>query len=52
MSTKPADIVLYRSKDGSVQLDVPLEKETIWLDAHQMARLFDRDRRPTLVNHC
>lgn len=44
MSTKPADIVLYRSKDGSVQLDVPLEKETIWLDAHQMARLFDRDR--------
>lgn len=44
MNKNPTDIVLYRSKDGSVQLDVPLEKETIWLDAHQMARLFDRDR--------
>lgn len=41
---KPTDIVLYKSRDGSVQLDVPLEKETIWLDAHQMAQLFGRDR--------
>lgn len=41
---KPTDIVLYRSRDGAVQLDVPLQKETIWLDAHQMAQLFGRDR--------
>ena len=40
---KPTDIVLYRSKDGAVQLDVPLEKETIWLSQKQMARLFEKD---------
>lgn len=41
---KPADIVLYKSKDGAIKLDVQLEKETIWLDAHKMAELFCRDR--------
>ncbi len=40
---KPTDIVLYRSSDGAVQLDVPLEKETIWLSQKQMARLFEKD---------
>ena len=38
------DIVLYRAKDGTITLDVRVEKETIWLDAHQMAKLFGRDR--------
>ncbi len=37
-------IMLYRAPDGTISLDVRLDKETIWLDAHQMARLFDRDR--------
>jgi prophage maintenance system killer protein len=37
-------IALYRSKDGSVTLDVQLEPETVWLDAHKMAALFGRDR--------
>ena len=41
---KPTDIVLYRSKDGAVQLDVPLEKETIWLNQFQMCELFGRDQ--------
>ena len=41
---KPTDIVLYRSKDGAVQLDVPLEKETIWLSQFQMCELFGRDQ--------
>ena len=35
---------LYRAKDGTITLDVRVEKETIWLDAHQMAKLFGRDR--------
>jgi hypothetical protein len=39
-----SELVLYKSKDGAVQLDVQLERETIWLDAHQMAELFGRDR--------
>ncbi|MCP4665077.1 MAG: cytochrome C biogenesis protein CycH [Deltaproteobacteria bacterium] len=45
---KQTDIVLYKSKDGSVELDVQLEKETIWLDAHKMGRLFGRDRSVVL----
>jgi prophage maintenance system killer protein len=37
-------ILLYRTEDGQVQVEVNLQKETVWLDAHQMAKLFDRDR--------
>ena len=37
-------IVLYQTPDGSISIDVRLKKETLWMDAHQMARLFDRDR--------
>ncbi len=44
MSDQMSELVLYRSKDGAVQLDVQLKQETIWLDAHQMAELFGRDR--------
>jgi len=38
------DIVLYRSKDGEINLDVQVEEDTVWLDAHKMAELFGRDR--------
>ena len=41
---KPTDIVLYRSRDGAVQLDVQLERETIWLSLNQLAELFARDK--------
>ncbi len=41
---KDGAIVLYRTPDGSMSIDVRLEKETLWMDAHQMARLFGRDR--------
>ena len=41
---KGGEIVLYTTKDGRASVDVRLEKETIWLDAHQMGRLFERDR--------
>jgi len=43
-------IVLYQSPDGSVSIDVRLEKETLWMDAHQMGRLFGRDRS-VIVRH-
>ena len=36
-----SEIVLY--KDGEVELNVSLENETVWLNRHQMAELFDRD---------
>jgi prophage maintenance system killer protein len=37
-------IVLYRTEDGQARVEVNLQKETVWLDTHQMAQLFGRDR--------
>lgn len=36
-------IEIYRSHDGSVQLNVKLENETVWLSVKQMTLLFDRE---------
>ncbi|MCP4601560.1 MAG: cytochrome C biogenesis protein CycH [Proteobacteria bacterium] len=41
---KQTDIVLYKSKDGAITLDVQLEEETIWLTLNQLTNLFDRDK--------
>ncbi|MHB0867726.1 MAG: RhuM family protein [Thermoleophilia bacterium] len=38
------EIILYQSPDGEIQLDVHLDKETVWLTQAQMAELFDRER--------
>jgi hypothetical protein len=38
------EIVLYRAPDGTVKLDVRLERETIWLTQAQMVMLFGRDQ--------
>ena len=37
-------VVLYTAPDGTTQLDVKLENETVWLSVEQMAMLFGRDR--------
>ncbi len=36
-------IIIYRAEDNTVQLDVRMENETVWLSAAQMAQLFGRD---------
>lgn len=38
------ELVLYRSDDGTVRLDVQLERDTIWLALGQIAFLFGRDK--------
>ena len=38
------EVVLYGAPDGSVRLDVRLEKETVWLNLNQIAELFERDK--------
>ncbi len=43
-------VVLYRTKDGKTQVEVNLREQTVWLDAHQMATLFQRDRS-VIVRH-
>ena len=44
------EIIIYRAEDNTVQLDVRMERETVWLTASQMAMLFDRDVR-TIRKH-
>lgn len=38
------DVVLYRSDGAGVQLEVRLERDTVWLTQAQMAELFQRDQ--------
>jgi prophage maintenance system killer protein len=43
-------IIIYQNKPGEKAVDVRLEKETIWLDARQIALIFDVNR-PAIVKH-
>lgn len=38
------EIVIYQTPDGQIELDVKIEKETVWLSLNQIAMLFDRDK--------
>ena len=38
------EIVLYQGQDGTVELDVRLERESLWLSLNQIAALFERDK--------
>jgi Zn-finger nucleic acid-binding protein len=37
------EVVLYKSQDNEVAIDVLVENESVWLNRQQMAKLFDRD---------
>ncbi len=37
-------VVIYRSDDNTLQLDVQVADETVWLTQQQMAELFQKDR--------
>ena len=50
VANKGSSIVLYTTDDGSTQLEVKLEQETVWLTQSQMAELFGIDRT-TIVRH-
>lgn len=44
------NVIIYQTSKNEVCIDVRLEKETIWLDAHQMAMIFSVNR-PAIVKH-
>ena len=50
MESKLNSIEIYRSKDGTVQLNVKQENESVWLTQSQMAELFGVDRT-SIVRH-
>lgn len=41
---KKGEIIIYQTPDGQTEIDVTMEKETVWLSQHQIAELFDTDR--------
>ena len=43
-------ILFYKSEDGNTELNVRLEKDTVWLTQSQMANLFGVDRT-VIVRH-
>lgn len=43
-------MVIFKSDDGSVSVDVRMENDTVWLTANQMAILFERDEK-TIRKH-
>ncbi|MGN0229964.1 MAG: RhuM family protein [Muribaculaceae bacterium] len=45
-----ASIVIYTTDDGSTQLEVKLENDTVWLNREQIAQLFGRDYK-TIAKH-
>ena len=38
-------IIIYRSEDGTIQLEVQLYEETVWLTQHQMTILFETTKQ-------
>lgn len=43
-------IEIYQSGDGQLNIKVQFEQDTVWLDAHAMASIFDV-QRPAVVKH-
>ena len=44
------EILIYKAKDGSQQLEVKLEQDTVWLSQKQIAALFGT-QRPAITKH-
>jgi prophage maintenance system killer protein/prophage antirepressor-like protein len=47
---KQNKIEIFQSKDNQTEIKVQFDKETVWLDAHVIAQLFDVNR-PAIVKH-
>jgi prophage maintenance system killer protein len=41
---RPVDVEVYQNEEGSIALKVPVQWESVWLNANQMAQLFGRDK--------
>mgnify|MGYP003538935194 FL=1 len=45
-----SDIVIYRTSDGLIKIDVRVENETVWLSLDEMSELFQRNKS-TISRH-
>lgn len=44
------EVIIYKPKVGGIEIKVKFQDETVWLDAHQTAKIFDVDRT-VIVKH-
>lgn len=44
METNNSQLVIYKSTDGTMSIDVTVQNETVWLSQGQMAELFGKDQ--------
>lgn len=44
------EIIIYQTPDGQTEIDVTMEKETVWLTQQQIAELFGT-KRPAITKH-
>jgi hypothetical protein len=45
MNSKDTELILYRSEDGTIKIDVRMEDETVWLSQTQMVELFQTTKQ-------
>lgn len=45
MSFKDTELIMYRSEDGTIKIDVRMEDETVWLSQAQMVELFQTTKQ-------
>ena len=50
MTDNYSEIVLYKSEDGNIKVDVLMQDETVWLTQNQMGQLFGK-ARTTITEH-
>ena len=50
MPEQSSEIVIFKTEDDKVSIDVHFDKETVWLTLDQMAVLFERDKS-TISRH-
>ncbi len=43
LPVRQSNFLLYTSQKGKININVVLFNETVWLNRHQMAELYDRD---------
>jgi hypothetical protein len=50
MSIKDTELIMYRSENGTIKIDVRMEDETVWLSQAQMVELF-QSSKPNISEH-
>ena len=54
MSSKDTEVIMYRSEDGTIKIEVRMEDETVWLSQTQMVELFQTTKQNISlhINNC